>query len=207
MRTPVPTASTRDDRNAVRVPASTVRTLSHSNGGPARVPRRHRRPRARPAPPPAHRPETDLAQRRLDLGTSAAAMLSSVTPRPASRTAAAGSPASSPHTPTQRPWAAAPATVACTRRSTAGWGPASSAASRASPRSAAIVYWVRSLVPSEKKSTWGGQARGGQRRRRDLDHDPQLERRVDPVSAPGLVEQLPGGADLGRAWPPSAASS
>ena len=89
-----------------------------------------------------------------------------------------------------------PATVALTSRSTAGWGPVSSGASRSSPRSAAIVYWVRSLVPSEKKSTCSRQPRRGQRRGGDLDHDPELERRVDPGVGPGLLQRGAGGLDL-----------
>ena len=83
-------------------------------------------------------------------------MLSSRTPTPTSATAASGSPASSPQTPTQRPCASAASTTAAMRRSTGARDAApSSEASVALPRSAAIVYWARSFVPIEKKSTSG----------------------------------------------------
>ena len=52
------------------------------------------------------------------------------------------------------------------------------AASAALPRSAAIVYCVRSLVPIEKKSTSAREALpAAQRGRRHLDHDADLDRR------------------------------
>lgn len=75
------------------------------------------------------------------------------TPSPTSTTARAGSAAASPHTPTGLPpLLRAPCAVACTRCSTAGCQGSFRAASAPSCRSAAIVYWVRSLVPIDTKS-------------------------------------------------------
>ena len=160
--------------------------------------RRHCRSRSPPAAAARACPRSTPRSAALTSGTSAGAMLSSVTPRPANSSAP---PDRRRARRRRRPSGRArppPATVSFTSRSTAGWGPVSSGASRSSPRSAAIVYWVRSLVPSEKKSTCSRQPRRGQRGRRDLDHDPELERRVDPGLDPGLLQRGPRGLDLGE---------
>src|SRR5690606_27146158 len=74
------------------------------------------------------------------------------TPRPTRTTAIAGSAAASPPTPTGRPCWSPPRQVSWTMRSTAGWKASDSDASEPSSRSAAIVYWVRSLVPMEAEA-------------------------------------------------------
>ena len=71
-----------------------------------------------------------------------------------------GSPASSPHTPTQRPCASAPRRPPAISRSTARLRAGEQRRrARSLPRSAAIVYWARSFVPIEKKSTCARSAR------------------------------------------------
>ena len=198
MRTPVPTASTRDDRNAVRVPASTVRTLSHSNW--------RARPRAASASSvssaacaAARASASDTSRSAaLTSGTSAAAMLSSVTPRPASRTAAAGSPASSPHTPTQRPWAWRPRDRGLHQSQHRRLG---SGEQRGQPGVAALGGHrvLGEVVGAQGEEVdVGGQARRRERRRRDLHHDPELHGGVDPGVRPRLIEQLARGGDLGQ---------
>lgn len=74
------------------------------------------------------------------------------TPSPISITARAGSAAASPHTPTGFLCFFAPCTVVCISFSTAGCQELFSVASVPSWRSAAMVYWVRSLVPMLTKS-------------------------------------------------------
>ena len=102
-------------------------------------------------------------------------MLSSRTPRPTSSTAAAGSPASSPQTPTQRPCAAAASVTRGDQPQHRRDRALEQRRHASLPRSAAIVYCARSFVPIEKKSTSRREAIGGQRGGRDLDHDPHLE--------------------------------
>ncbi len=78
------------------------------------------------------------------------------TPRPSSSGTARGSAASSPHTDTGTD----PASLhrAAISRSTPGSRPSASSATDWLPRSAASAYWVRSLVPTLKKSTCGTKA-------------------------------------------------
>ena len=76
-----------------------------------------------------------------------------VTPRPASTTASSGSLAASPQTLTGFPAARPAAAVIAMSRSSAGCHGSSSGASSPASRSAAKVYWLRSLVPMETKST------------------------------------------------------
>ena len=82
-----------------------------------------------------------------------------------------------PQTPTQLPAASRRRTVWSTSRSTAGCRPSACWASIGCMRSIASTYWVRSLVPMEKKSTSLRQLRRHQRGRRHLDHDADLDRR------------------------------
>ena len=140
------------------------------------VPLLRRERLARNRPPHVRRTAKPGAEQPSPRRSSGGAMLSSVTPSPASSTAASGSPASSPHTPTQHPCARGrrDGLLAPAAARPAGFRQAAPPAAR-SPRSAAIVYWVRSLVPSEKKSTCSASTIGGQRRGGHLDHDPELE--------------------------------
>ena len=86
------------------------------------------------------------------------------------RRRAAGSAAASPHTPTglpaRRP-AAAQAAISC---SSAGCHGSSRSARSPRCRSAAKVYWLRSLVPMLRKSTSSAGRSGAQRGGRDLHH-------------------------------------
>jgi len=77
---------------------------------------------------------------------------SSVTPSPISSGTAAGSEPSAPQSPTHLLCNEAPSTIAEMARSTAGCRPSSLRPSVGCTRSIARMYWVRSLLPIEKKS-------------------------------------------------------
>ena len=94
----------------------------------------------------------------LAAGIAGGAMLSSSTPSPIRTAAASGSAAISPHTAT-RVVAPAASVIAAISRSTAGSSGSASRATAALPRSAARVYWVRSLVPMLNRSTSAAAAR------------------------------------------------
>ncbi len=85
--------------------------------------------------------------------TAAAAADSDDTPSPTRTQASSGSAAASPQTPTGLFTARPAFTAVATSNSTAGCQGSVSVASSADIRSAAIVYWVRSLVPIDRKST------------------------------------------------------
>ena len=86
-------------------------------------------------------------------GIALVAMDSDVMPSPIRMQASSGSAAASPQTPTGLPISTPAAAVFSIRRSTAGCHGSVNVARLDDIRSAAIVYWVRSLVPIEKKST------------------------------------------------------
>ena len=143
---------------------------------------------------------TDDARRRssprtasLIAGTARGATLSSRTPSPTS------SPWPSRRRPARRRPRPAPGRrrPGRRRRSAAarpGRTGRPTGATASLPRSAASAYWVRSLVPMLKKSTCGANARRLQRRRRHLDHDPDLQ--AGGLAAAGqldrVVEHPPG---------------
>ena len=107
--------------------------------------------------------------------TERGATLSSRDAEPAKSAAARGSAAASPQTPTGRPWSTRPCRRSRSRRRTAGWNGVARSASAGFVRSAATVYWTRSLVPMLKKSTSRRQRIRDQRRRRDLDHHAETD--------------------------------
>src|SRR5258708_2122548 len=78
--------------------------------------------------------------------------LSSDTPSPVKIAAPFGSPAMPPHSPTHLLSFLAACTVLSIMRSTAGCSASACLANCGCSRSMASVYWVRSLVPMEKKS-------------------------------------------------------
>src|SRR3989454_2321830 len=86
-------------------------------------------------------------------GMAAGFMLSSVIPSPTRMTAATGFDAISPHTETRRPVRAAASTTRRTRCRIAGCSGWERYDTDSLPRSMARAYWIRSLVPMEKKST------------------------------------------------------
>jgi hypothetical protein len=86
-------------------------------------------------------------------GIAVGAIESEVTPRPRRTQASSGSAAASPHTPTGLPARSPAAAVIAMRRRTAGCHGSVRVARGEDIRSAASVYWVRSFVPIEKKST------------------------------------------------------
>ena len=122
-------------------------------------PRRHRRrpgtaaASPRPASPPPRAPRPAAAD-------------SDVMPIPTSTQASSGSAAASPHTPTGLPGccpASAVIAISCEHGRLPGVG---QVARSVAIRSAAIVYWVRSLVPIDRKSTtssirWASSAADG----------------------------------------------
>ncbi len=74
-------------------------------------------------------------------------------PRPTSTRASCGSAAASPQTPIGLPFPVAAAPTVDSSRSNAGCHGSFSVATAPSCRSAAKVYWARSFVPTETKST------------------------------------------------------
>ena len=87
------------------------------------------------------------------VATAAGDIDSDDTPNPASTSAINGSAADSPQTPTGVPDFVPAAATRATSSSTAGCHGFSRSASSPRSRSAAIVYWARSLVPIDTKST------------------------------------------------------
>ena len=106
----------------------------------------------RPAAP-RHWSSVTLPRRTPTDGIAVAAIDRDVTPSPTRTQASSGSAAASPHTPTGLPTASPASAANWTSRSTAGCQGSVSWARALAIRSAAIAYWVRSLVPMEKKST------------------------------------------------------
>ena len=139
-------------------------------------------------------------------GIRLGAMLSSRTPSPASCTAASGSPASSPHTPTQRPCASAAATTCAMSASTGGRAASSRPATR---RVAALGGHrvLREVVRADReevdlareRARRRGRARGPRPSRR-----PRAAPRRRARPAPPRAARAPRGAR--RAWPPSGTS-
>ena len=123
-------------------------------------------------------------------------MLSSATPSPASSTAVGGSPASSPHTPTQRPFAAAPATVSCDKPQDRGLRPGQQRSQPLVPALGRHRVLGQVVRADREEVDVLGEAGGGQRRRGDLDHDPELDRCVDPGIGPRALEHRPRRSDL-----------
>ena len=103
------------------------------------------------------RPTSSWRTAALTRGTAAGETLSSWTPSPASTGMASSSDAASPQTATSIRPRAARHTWSMSR-STPGSSGSERAATAPLPRSAAIAYWVRSLVPMLTKSTWGRNA-------------------------------------------------
>ena len=121
-------------------------------GAPAPAPARPSWPRGPPWQAPAGRKVRVPADEPAPLRWSSAPR--SARRRPAQRAGASsrGSPAASPHTATCRPDARAAVATPASNRSTAGWSGVASSANDGLRRSAASVYWTRSLVPMLKKS-------------------------------------------------------
>ena len=120
----------------------------------------------------------------LTSGIRLGAMLSSRTPRPASSTAAAGSPASSPQTPTQRPCSPA---AAVTRRDQAQHrrlraGEQRRRAPRCRARRPSCTGRGRWCRPRRSRPR-GAKRVGRQRDGRHLDHDADLDRRRAELGA------------------------
>ena len=167
IRTPVPAASRRDERRTLTVPASTGARLHQSKAAASR-----RASSASSASSAASRRrarvgEIDGAQRRLGLrdeGRRHAQLGHPEAGEQDRRGGVAGQLAAHPDpAPVGRRRLDGRLARGAGRRAA---GRRAAPARRSSPRSAAIVYWVRSLVPSEKKSTCGGQrARRSARRR------------------------------------------
>ena len=93
-------------------------------------------------------------------------------------------------------------------RSTAGCSGSASAATPAFPRSAAIVYWVRSLVPTEKKSTSGARWSATSAAEGTSSIMPEVEARGDGDAArlegrPRLRQELAGAPQFFHACSPS----
>ena len=167
----------------LKVPASTgVEATSEQGGGESRAPQSASVGVERGvAPPRARRRGRRARSACLDLGDQRPAPCSArVTPRPASSTAAAGSPASSPHTPTQRPCAAAASTVACDQAQHGGLraGEQRRRGARRRARRPSCTGSGRWCRPRRSRRA-SARLLGGQRGGGDLDHDPELERRVD----------------------------
>ena len=78
--------------------------------------------------------------------------LISSTPMPTSSGSSSGSPAASPHTSTGIPADRAAAITRAISLITAGWYATARSATSGFCRSAASVYWTRSLVPIDRKS-------------------------------------------------------
>ena len=99
------------------------------------------------------------AHSRLTSSNCCGCMENSVRPRPSSSRVMRESPAISPQTATGLPARSPALMVFATRRSTAGCSGSYRDATSWSPRSIASVYWIRSLVPMERKSSAWAKAR------------------------------------------------
>ena len=119
-----------------------------------------------------------------------------------------GSAAASPQTATWRPAPLAAVTTPAMSRSTAGWRAVASSARAGFDRSAASVYWTRSLVPMLKKSATSRQPVGHRAPPTAPRSSRPEDRRAAPGSAAAADDRLqpsPGRIELLDAWRPSAA--
>ena len=80
-------------------------------------------------------------------------MLSEVYPKDSKSSADNGSPALSPQTVMRLPMASDLAHSSCKQRTTAGWKQSKKRLTLGLERSTASKYWIKSLLPIEKKST------------------------------------------------------
>ena len=123
-------------------------------------------------------------------------MLSSDTPRPARRRAPSTSPASSPHTPTQRPCAC------CAPHGEVDEPQERGDRARRERRDVLVAALgghrvLGEVVRADREEVeLAGEALGLDRDGGHLDHHPDLEGRVDAQGASGLVERGPRCADL-----------